>query len=776
MKELIFTLSILFVCTLVSAQSIWSKVSIDQEITYTELIETGIPAEVAVFDKETGRFTMEISELDIEKLDASGIEYTVVIADLEKFYAKRLEIPATDPISSKDWDVPANFTYGSMGGYLTLEEIMYHLDNMQEKFPELINVRQPISDLTTVEGRSIYYVRISDNPEVNEDEPEVLYTGLHHAREPAGLMHLIYYMYYLLENYDTDEDIQRLVNSTEMYFIPCVNPDGYEYNRTTNPDGGGMWRKNRVDNGDGEWGVDLNRNYGYMWGLDNNGSSPNTSDLTYRGTAPFSELETQMMKEFCENNEFLTALNYHTYSNLLLGPWGYTEEQCEDHDLLMTYLAMMTAENNYTYGPGSTTIYPTNGGSDDWMYGEQETKGKIMAFTPEVGGSNDGFWPTQNRIIPLCQENMLQSMLAAEFAGDYVLLEDVANNIIGETNLFIQFKAQQIGLTPKESYTISIIPTCDDIIEVGEPLVFSAEELHVEVLDSIAMILDPNIQQGTIITYQFAVDNGENTRYFNSAKIAGQITNIVDEQCNTLDNWSGTIWSLTTSDYISAPASITDSPNGAYGNNVNSEIIFNYPVDLSNAIYAQISFMAKWDIEADYDYVEFMVSSNGGSTWIPMEGLYTNPGTNDQDPGMPLYDGQQNEWVKEVINLESVLGNEVQIKFKFHSDTYVDGDGFYFDDLSLDIISTSVGIDDKTEGKIIVSPVPAKDHIFITNLNDNPISHITLYDLNGRKIKDQNISSSESVIYHLEHYNAGIYILNVQFTDGMTETKKIIIE
>ncbi len=118
-------------------------------------------------------------------------------------------------------------------------------------------------------------VKISDNPNVNETEPEVLYTALHHAREPVGAMQMLFYMYYLLENYDNDPFIQALVDNTEMYFVPVVNPDGYVYNQTTNPNGGGMWRKNRRNNGSaGLYGSDLNRNYGYMWGYDNNGSSP----------------------------------------------------------------------------------------------------------------------------------------------------------------------------------------------------------------------------------------------------------------------------------------------------------------------------------------------------------------------------------------------------------------------------------------------------------------------------------------------------------------------
>src|SRR5690606_2209606 len=115
---------------------------------------------------------------------------------------------------------------------------------------------------------------ISDQPDVDQDEPEVLYDALHHAREPASLSQLIFYMWYLLENYGTNDEVTYLVDSTEMYFVPCVNPDGYVYNWNNHPTGGGMWRKNRRVNGNGTFGVDLNRNYGHEWGYNNTGSSP----------------------------------------------------------------------------------------------------------------------------------------------------------------------------------------------------------------------------------------------------------------------------------------------------------------------------------------------------------------------------------------------------------------------------------------------------------------------------------------------------------------------
>ena len=194
-------------------------------------------------------------------------------------------------------------------------------------------------------------VKISDNPDIDEQEPEILYTALIHAREPQSMMQMIYFMYYLLENYNTDPSVQYLVDNREMFFIPVLNPDGYEYNRSTNPSGGGMWRKNRKNNG-GSYGIDLNRNFGpyAYWNAPNGGSSTVPSSDTYRGTAPFSEPETANLRDFLATRYFKNALNYHTYSNLLIYPYGALEMETPDSATFREFARDMTAYNGYEYG------------------------------------------------------------------------------------------------------------------------------------------------------------------------------------------------------------------------------------------------------------------------------------------------------------------------------------------------------------------------------------------------------------------------------------------
>ena len=325
-----------------------------------------------------------------------------------------------------------------MGGYLTFAEVVTELDNMRALYPNLITVRQSLG--TSLESRDLWMVKISDNPDADESEQEILYTGLHHAREPQGMTTLIYFMWYMLENYGTDPTVTNLVNDRELYFVPVVNPDGYVYNQSTNPSGGGLWRKNRRNNGNGTFGVDLNRNYGYRWGYDNSGSSPTTSSETYRGTAAFSEPETQVMRDFALSRQFRMANNYHSYGNLLIFPWGFIGNfYTPDHSTYAAWGLDMTQFNNYVEGTANQTVgYLVNGEANDWLYGEQIQKGKVFGFTTEVGTSSDGFWPTQARIIPLADENVYPNLVLAAGVSEVappVIANEQASNVTSSSAL-----------------------------------------------------------------------------------------------------------------------------------------------------------------------------------------------------------------------------------------------------------------------------------------------------------------------------------------------------
>ena len=290
------------------------KIYLNSKADVAALYKAGLDFDHPYLTKDNA-VILFLSDKAFEKLKTTGYRYEILINDWYKYYNN---LPQLTPAEKQRFKEESKmkygvtgFGYGSMGGFYTLAEVNAELDSMRLHYPNLITAKVSIG--SSVQGRPIYMVKISDNPDVDENEPQVLYTAIHHAREPMGMQQLVYYMYYLLENYNTDPSVKYLVDNREIYFIPVVNPDGYEYNHQTNPNGGGYWRKNRENNGDGSYGVDLNRNYGpySYWNSPNGGSSTYPPDETYRGTAPFSEPETQAIKDFLMTKHIRNILNYH---------------------------------------------------------------------------------------------------------------------------------------------------------------------------------------------------------------------------------------------------------------------------------------------------------------------------------------------------------------------------------------------------------------------------------------------------------------------------------
>lgn len=786
MKKLIlFLMLIAIVINTYGQQSKYSRVKIlANEQQLLEIAHAGI--DVTEGELKPGQFLItELSEKELLRIDGLQLEYEVLIEDIAKYYVERNAGKSTDIEDYKgisDWGIPENFSFGSMSGHATFDEVVDHLDNMYDLFPDLITAKESLGQ--SGEGRDIWMVKISDNPTVNETEPEVMYTSLHHAREPAGLMTNLFFMYYLLENYESDPLIKALVENTELYFVPVINPDGYVYNETTNPNGGGMWRKNRFDNGipDCE-GVDLNRNYDYMWGLDNIGSSPDPCEATYRGETPFSELESQAIRDFCIEHEFVNILNYHTYGNLLLYAWGYTEELCEDDATFYAHSVLYTSDNNYEFGAGSTTIYPTNGGSDDWMYGEQTTKNKIFAYTPELGNSSDGFWCSIDRIIPIAQENMIMNILAAAFSGWYADVQVESFPLISETQSFLNFDITRLGLKDAGTYTVDVEPLSPMIISGPVQKTYDSMEILETISDSVPYSLNVGTPSGTQIQFEISVNNGDFILKDTITKVFGEAELLFEDLCEDMANWISTNWDITSTTYVSPMASITDSPEGNYPNNHISAVFVDTEVDLTEAGFAMLTYSAKWEIETGYDYAQIMISANGGG-WEALEGQYTITGNDYQATGHPLYDGFQTEWVQEEIDLTAYIGNVVTFRFLIKSDNSVTEDGFYFDDFRVSTVEVSpVGVypaPKNNKGLILSDPIPnpASGVTRIYFSSDQPLynSNFTLYNSSGQLMMSQKLSNSTGMLtINLKGLDPGIYYFRAEGSDYQSGSGKLIV-
>ncbi|MEU5701910.1 M14 family metallopeptidase [Streptomyces aurantiacus] len=239
----------------------------------------------------------------------------------------------------------------------------------------------------TLQGQDILAVKLTKGAKKTKDgaKPATLYMSNQHAREwitPEMTRRL---MHYYLDNYGKDKRVTRLVDSTELWFVLSANPDGYDW--TFKPEGDRQWRKNLRDvNGDGALttgdGVDLNRNFAYKWGYDDEGSSPYPTSQTYRGASPGSEPETKALDAFEKRIGFEYGINYHSAAELLLYGVGWQVATPSPDDVLYKSLAG-TPENSAIpgYHPQvSSELYTTNGEAD----GHASNVNGTAMFTPEM--------------------------------------------------------------------------------------------------------------------------------------------------------------------------------------------------------------------------------------------------------------------------------------------------------------------------------------------------------------------------------------------------------
>lgn len=355
---------------------------------------------------------LHLDERDLQILDASSFEYEILIEDYHSYYEEVQKKDASKIASvQRSMKTANNFGYGSMGGFYTLAEIEAKLDDMHILFPNITTAKYSIG--TTWEGRNIWALKISDNPDIDENEPVAYYDAMHHCREPISMAATINYMFWLLENYATDPQVQYIIDNRELYFVPVVNPDGYEYNRQINPNGGGLWRKNRRNNGGGVYGVDLNRNYSFQFGFDANCASSDPGSNTYKVPNPFSEPETQAVRDFVAqiNPEvmFSTHSTSGSFANYLM-PYGFDTSPPE----FSTYSEFATdflADNDHPFGVTAQMLgYTSCGTTRDFFHNQG-----VYAWGPETGGN--GFWPPQSEIFAKVDAELYPPFLSGMDSG-----------------------------------------------------------------------------------------------------------------------------------------------------------------------------------------------------------------------------------------------------------------------------------------------------------------------------------------------------------------------
>jgi len=656
-----------------------------------------------------------LEDRDLEKLTASGFSYTVLDYDLHATWQQHFKI--------------------DFGPYYTYAEVQARLQQLVNQYGPQNLIKDTIIGYS-VEGRPIIAFRISDNVNTDEGEPAVLLTGVHHAREPIGAYITLEFGAWLLEHYTTDPVARFLVDHRVLWVVPVVNPDGYVYNESSS----GYWRKNKRDNDNNGMfeeccdGVDLNRNYGFMWGYDNVGSSPNPASETYRGTGPFSEPETQAIRDLVNAVHPVIALNYHSYSNLLIFPLGYANGVYAPDDALFRAMSReMTKANGYAYGTAWELLYTVNGDSDDWMYADTTNHPKVLAFTPEVG---EAFWqPDTGVILEQFNENLPMNLFVMKASGPYLEVDSVyaqPNTYTPGDTIILRMRVKNFYVGAGASGTGSLIPESTACALFPNP----SFSVNLAPFPDSAWISVPVIVEDTTpaARYRFvgAFQMGSTRQPFAFTVLLGQPprdTVFFDDFESGL-SWNrggtGGNWGVA-SPGAGGAKSLQDSPGGNYGNDWDTYVWTT--VNLTGYDGATLTFTHRYNIETNWDYAYVEVSPDG-ITWTRLAS----------------YTGVQTSWRTETLDLSPFAGGVVYLRFRLVTDYSVTYDGWYVDNVR--VVASRYGVPECPTTGVAEQATPWNGNLRLTgrmlrvDLPSPEPARLVLFNTLGRKVRDVRLSGA----------------------------------
>jgi carboxypeptidase T len=546
-----------------------------------------LPRGVEIVGHGTDYVDIILPRIQEAELDAAHISYTVTISDVDGYSRQ--------------------FT-GQYHSFAQMEQI---LQNTASAYPDITSL---YSVGTTIQGRNLWCLEITDNPGVDEGEPNVLFMGLHHAREWPTIEITLSMINILTSQYATNSTVQNLVNNRRIYIIPCENPDGYY---ESHDNGDSMWRKNMHYFPQwGTTGVDTNRNYAGScdgkglgeWGTAYQGAtSHGGNDEVFCGPDPNSELETQAIENFVITHDISCSISWHTYSELVLYPWGYTTTHAPDYTILSQVASNMANLISSESGGGhytpeqSDSLYPTTGDYLDWAYGYGlYVLGRVnFCYTIEACQQ---FQPSTSHLDQICTENCQ--------AGIYFLTE--AENLSQVVPRVMPPTISDIPDSPTGSFTVSWqVPNPN-----SNPDAYELDQL-------------------TNLTLQTdGAENGMGLWNSDGFTVSSQRANTgtYSFKGHTAD---GQVSTLTTA----TPLFVTPGTS--------------------------VDFWTYYNTEQQFDFGYFEVSLDG--RYFNILGNWSGTGTT---------------WTEHTYDMSSYAGKSVFLRFRYETDDYTHGEGFYVDDIT----------------------------------------------------------------------------------------------
>lgn len=679
----------------------------------------------------------------------------------------------------------------------------------------------------------IHAIKVSANVAVDEDEPAFYFVGTHHAREPISLEMTVAILNDLVSGYGFDAQITDILNSSQVWIVPLLNPDGH---KIVIDETDIWWRKNLRDNngngsidtvnqGYGYDGVDLNRNYGHMWG--NISASDNPYSVTYHGPNPFSEPETIAFRSFLEAHPFVAGISYHSYGEYVLYPYGYAHYLYAPDSDELGALAEAMASSIHCIGPGYYTalpsfgLYPVSGSLDDWAYGARG----IFAYTIEMANQ---FIPPAAQLPGILQNHLsaaktllqrkdsktlcghitaaatgepLPAMIFVDGIDDHYLPRAAyhSNATFGSYWRFLPVGWHRVSYVAEgylsQSFLIQISDSGQSVQDVALELAAQITQ-SIRVFDdlrspisgaklSLASATFYSDAQGYILLndisagdYQIQLGAAGYASLKERIPMYGNDLEFVltgyplfsDGFEEGIGNWFTTSsWGISHNEAFSGSKSLSDSPAGDYDNYANSYCHTVQAIDLRGYEQVNLQFVAKVNTVNDGDYFSVGYKASDESVNKAIALIHSSE-----------------DWTHYDLDLSFLAGQQIQLYFTFRSGSSDTADGIYIDDVAVYGSSNYVENEDLVSSALSVKlgPNPFVQQLVIElNKQDATAFSVDIYNLRGQKVQhftNKSLTSGQSFFvwdgrdHSGQNVASGVYFLRLTSSDGKVSSRKVL--
>ena len=719
------------------------------------------------FKSTSVSYDLIVNENDYLQFENLKIKYETIVPNLESHYALQL----SKTIIPDEFQSDEYFRTGSIGGYFTHDEIYAEFDRMMERYPDLISKNL---EGNSIENRPIYSYCIGNRACFSDNNfPQVLITALHHAREPGSIFTVLYYFWDLLKRADSGDELALyMLRNRHIFIIPVLNPDGVIYNETNSPDGGGLWRKNRRINSDSTYGVDLNRNYGpeFAWNSPNEGSSLEGKNDTYRGTAPFSEPETQCIRNFLNGKLIKTGVNYHTFANAVFYPYSYLTSESPDSLWFRNFLSENYRNNRYLFGIDADVInYPTRGSADDYMYMGDSGFSGFLSMTCEVGNSVHGFWAPLPVILEYAEQNIkfIDNLILSASRNIAIADKDA---VVINGKYYLKLNIANIGYDDLEAFDIQITSR-DGKTSIPEELINVAPLKRGDTSTVYVEYFPTDTENGDLAEFEL-------NAYLDYTKKIDFRVQIFDYQEIDMFDYRNEV--LLDGDWyfaIDEAGGLILSSNieELYKPDMSSYAIFTIPPHGDSVLRYSLHFEHTFNIESNYDFGIIITKSQNDDVNNPNFGEYlvngiSRPGSSQNDL-LWGFQGYFKYWMPQTVFLTNKTEQLKEFAFNLRTDKGSNRSGWKIRDLKLRIFtkkSTSVNEVVQTS-PIRLAPNPTNNS-FINILSDNDFDNagISIVDVYGRVCFSNNLNIFKGInIINTNFLTSGRYILTLQTKNGV---------